>query len=69
MVRAIVITGILLGLGPSLTGRFPCHRDTLARVGYLRSPELPFVGSKDMIRVFRHALALDEVRAISGIHA
>jgi len=38
--------------------------DTLARVGYLRSPELPFVGSKDMIRVFRHALALDEHRAM-----
>ncbi len=69
MVRAIAITGNFLGLGPSLTGRLPCHRDTVASVGYLYSPELPFVGSKDMIKVFRHALALDEVRAIPGIRA
>jgi len=38
--------------------------DTVASVGYLYSPELPFVGSKDMIKVFRHALALDERRAM-----
>ncbi|KAI9508335.1 hypothetical protein F5148DRAFT_1284190 [Russula earlei] len=34
--------------------------DTVASVGWLRSPELPFVGSNDTIRVFRHALSLDE---------
>ncbi|KAI9508334.1 hypothetical protein F5148DRAFT_923284 [Russula earlei] len=37
--------------------------DTVASVGWLRSPRLPFVGSNDMIRVFRHALSLDERRA------
>ena len=44
---------------------FGCHRDTVASVGHFYSPTLPFVGSNDMIKVFRHALALDEVRMTS----
>ncbi|KDQ53578.1 hypothetical protein JAAARDRAFT_197382 [Jaapia argillacea MUCL 33604] len=35
--------------------------DTVASVG-LRTPRLPFVGTNNAIRVFRHALALDEHR-------
>ena len=42
--------------------RFACRRDTVASVGHFYSPTLPFVGSNDMIKVFRHALSLDEVR-------
>ncbi|KAH9953347.1 hypothetical protein BC827DRAFT_139393 [Russula dissimulans] len=37
--------------------------DTVASVGLLWSPTLPLVGSNDMIKVFRHALSLDERRA------
>ncbi|KAH9953351.1 hypothetical protein BC827DRAFT_1146310 [Russula dissimulans] len=36
--------------------------DTVPSVGLLWSPTLPFAGSNDMIRVFRHALSLDEHR-------
>ena len=47
---------------PSLIVR---HRDTVGSVGYVYSPAtLPFVGSNQMIKTFRHALALDEVRII-----
>jgi len=46
------------------------HRDTVASVGYANSiPTLPFVSTNPSIRVFRHALSLDEVRMTSRIHA
>ena len=35
----------------------------------LWSPTLPFVGSNDMIRVFRHAVSLDEACAVSRMRA
>lgn len=37
------------------------RRDTVASVGILNRRTLPFVGANNMIRVFRQALALDEV--------
>ncbi|KAI0301178.1 hypothetical protein B0F90DRAFT_1817192 [Multifurca ochricompacta] len=37
--------------------------DTVASVGILKPTTLPFVGTNDMIRVFRQALSLDECRA------
>lgn len=49
---------------PCVIVRFAFDRDTVASVGHFHSPTLPFVGSNDMIKVFRHALALDEVRMI-----
>jgi uncharacterized protein (DUF2235 family) len=46
------------------------HRDTVSSVGYLYSPAtLPFVGSNHVIKTFRHALSLDEVRTLSRIRA
>ena len=36
-------------------------RDTVASVGFLVSRSLPFVTVNNTIKVFRHALALDEV--------
>ena len=39
----------------------PPRRDTVASVGLIRHKTLPFATSNDNIRVFRHALALDEV--------
>ena len=36
-------------------------RDTVASVGFLVSRSLPFVTVNTTIKVFRHALALDEV--------
>jgi len=38
--------------------------DTVSSVGYVYTPDLPFVGSNDMIKVFRHAVALDEHRVM-----
>ena len=38
------------------------NRDTVGSVGVIPHPSLPFVQSNDAIRVFRHALALDERR-------
>lgn len=38
--------------------------DTVASVGVIASRTLPFTNSNSSIRVFRHALALDEVRSI-----
>jgi len=58
---SIPITGICW---PRLIVRFACRRDTVASVGHFYSPTLPFVGSNDMIKVFRHALSLDEVRIL-----
>ena len=48
---------------PPFTHRpfFP-RRDTVGSVGVIPHPSLPFVQSNDAIRVFRHALALDERR-------
>lgn len=37
------------------------HRDTVASVGWLQG-DLPHAISNDGVRVFRHALALDETR-------
>ncbi|KAI0248622.1 hypothetical protein BJV78DRAFT_1131065 [Lactifluus subvellereus] len=37
--------------------------DTVASFGFLNAGTLPFVGTNDMIRVFRQALSLDERRA------
>jgi uncharacterized protein (DUF2235 family) len=58
------VTNPIVGrFSPSLIVR---HRDTVASVGYLYSPRtLPFVGTNHMIKVFRHALALDEVRTVN----
>jgi hypothetical protein len=36
-------------------------RDTVASVGLMISPSLPFVDENTTIRVFRQALSLDEV--------
>jgi uncharacterized protein (DUF2235 family) len=36
-------------------------RDTVASVGILNRRTLPFVGGNNTIKVFRHALSLDEV--------
>ena len=44
------------------------HRDTVMTVGPLYSQEiLPLVGENGRVKVFRHALSLDEVRTISRI--
>ena len=40
---------------------FLSDRDTVASVGIVMGRGLPFVGSNTTIRVFRHALSLDEV--------
>ena len=62
-----VPNSIVRGLRPSLIVR---HRDTVGNVGYVYSPAtLPFVGTNRMIKTFRHALSLDEVRTISRIYA
>lgn len=37
------------------------YRDTVASVGVLVSPALPFTNSNSTIKTFRHALSLDEV--------
>ena len=45
------------------------HRDTIASVGYVYSPAtLPFVGTNHVIKVFRHAVSLDEVRTYDTAH-
>ena len=38
-----------------------CFRDTVASFGFLNAGSLPFVGTNDIIRVFRQALSLDDV--------
>ena len=38
------------------------YRDTVASVGLLYGRNLPFTTNNEGIRVFRHALSLDEVR-------
>lgn len=35
--------------------------DTVASVGVISSPNLPFVESNSSVKTFRHALSLDEV--------
>ena len=46
---------------PVLT-QLPTGRDTVASIGLLLSPALPF-SSNNTIRVFRHAISLDEHRS------
>lgn len=41
---------------------FKAFRDTVSAVGVLYSPDLPFVSNNHAIRVFRHAISLDEHR-------
>jgi hypothetical protein len=38
-----------------------CYRDTVSSVGVVMSRALPFTNSNSAIRMFRHALSLDEV--------
>ena len=44
-----------------------CFRDTVASFGFLNAGSLPFVGTNDIIRVFRQALSLDEVCGVRRI--
>lgn len=41
---------------------FSFRRDTVNSVGTIRAIKLPYTANNDMIRVGRHALALDERR-------
>ena len=42
-------------------------RDTVASVGIITTRSLPFVSSNSAIRIFRHALSLDEVSPFTNV--
>lgn len=52
--------------GVTLAEMVTC-RDTVSSTGLLYSKQLPFTSSTTAIKVFRHALALDEVTLVNAI--